>query len=218
MKRKYLTYPVFAVIVAIWMYVYVKGEGEVTADVIFKVLVGSALTFIILYGFYLAFFDRSYKRKRAQVEWIKKERHKKQQQMLVWMQFNSVSEALVKIKRLFKENKELKLHRYIPFRVWYKHNIDYMLEKPEIYHMTLKGAPYSKEEDPMYYHDAPDWDQFDRVRTYDYDDDDYFDDGFDEHGTTGRRLKDAAEEGLYMGIGFGAAHDTIDDCSHSGGE
>ena len=82
--------------------------------------------------------------------------------MLVWRQFCSFNDAMKDIKRIFDENKHLKLHRCKIFRAWYKHEIDYMLEHPEIYHLSLAGGfEYRKEDDPMYDPNAPDWEQYD---------------------------------------------------------
>lgn len=116
-----------------------------------------------------------------------------------------------------------RLQYWVVFRSWYKAQIDHMIERPEIYGMKFKGGdPYSKEEDPLYDPDAPDWslyeykqnydDKYDSLNFDDHDDDDYDDDDYNDYDNdfdNKRKLKKAAEDGLDLGIGFGIADNIL---------
>lgn len=143
-------------------------------------------------------FKLSYKSLRETVVYLQGKRKEKEEQMLVWFQFRSFSDTMKEIEPLFRQNKHLKLHRSKIFRAWYKHQIDYMTEHPDIYRLSMNnGSPYDKDSDPYYDNNAPDWKQFDR-RNY-RDNDDYHD-----YTDSGPNIRKAAEEGFYTGVGLGA--------------
>lgn len=131
---------------------------------------------------------------------IQKKRAEKEAVMMVIMRYSSFMEALVEIQKIFIRNKPLKLHRSKAFRAWYKNKIDFMLQHPDICHLTMKedGSPYDKEKDDLYDPNALDWELFDEPRYYD--DDDKID-----------CVEDAAAEGFMMGVGMGVADDILDD-------
>lgn len=108
-------------------------------------------------------YELSYKSLRKTVIFLQKKRQEKEVELYDWMKQRPFNYAIKNIKRLFDENRHLKLHRNRAFRAWYKHEIDFMLEHPDIYHLSLAGGyEYRKEDDPMYDRNAPDWEQFDR--------------------------------------------------------
>ncbi len=151
-----------------------------------------------------------------------KERQKKraelQERMLFKMQYmQGIEYTIVELNKIFTANPRLRLTRWIVFRSWYKCQIDHMLEKPDIYHLTVGGEPYNKDDDPLYSPSAPDWSLYDRDHYYD-DDDDYEyrvdDDDFDDLNIKERSSDD---EALALGIGIGVASGLTGDSVFGGG-
>lgn len=158
-------------------------------------------------------------------------REELQKTMLLKMQYmQDINDTCEELNKIFNANRSLKLTRWIVFRAWYKAQIDHMLKYPETYNLTLQGEPYSKDDDPLYDPNAPDWSLYDRKREYydDYSDDDddygddddeyYDDDDPDEDdddefydGIRRKRFRHAAEDGLAMGIGLGIGIDSAND-------
>lgn len=140
----------------------------------------------------------SYKSLRETVVFLQGKRKEKEEQILVWFQFRSFSDTMKELEQMFRQNKHLKLHRSKVFRAWYKHQIDYMAERPDIYRLSMSdGTPYDKNLDPYYDTNAPDWEQYDRRSYSDTPDS-------DDYADSRRDIKKAAEEGFYTGVGLGA--------------
>lgn len=138
--------------------------------------------------------------------------------MLFVMQYGhagGIEGALYEFNETFKCFPQWKLHEWEVFRAWYKHEIDHMVQRPEIYGLKMKsGKPYSPEADPLYDPEAPDWEQFDRDRTYDYLDDDEDDDDEDDYGDYDDRRKkktfgQTMKDGFFFGVGFGIGNNLV---------
>ena len=140
-----------------------------------------------------------------------------------WGGEGGIKETLNQFNENFHNYPQWELHNWEVFRAWYKAQIDHMVQKPEIYGLTLKGGlPYSKEEDPLYDPNAPDWEQFDRPRYY-YDEDDEDDDNYDDEDDDNYddddfsdNKKDSASDWIYRGIGFGLANSILGGGASSG--
>lgn len=77
--------------------------------------------------------------------------------------YKGISGALKEFNDIFRNYPQWRLEDWVVFRAWYKALIDHALEKPEIYVMSMKdGSEYSKDIDPLYDPDAPDWEQYER--------------------------------------------------------
>ncbi|MDE7472042.1 MAG: hypothetical protein K2M68_00490 [Muribaculaceae bacterium] len=114
---------------------------------------------------------------------------KVKEHMLFIMQYHGAEENLKELNDIFRNYPQWELEKWEVFRAWYKDLIDHALENPEIYNLAMMGgAEYSKESDPLYDPDAPDWEQFDRPRYYDDDDNDYTD--------TDNKYRKEAEDGF----------------------
>jgi hypothetical protein len=91
--------------------------------------------------------------------------------MLVDMQFGhhkGIEGAFKEFNDIFRNYPQWHLEDWEVFRAWYKHQIDHMVQHPDIYGLKMKdGSPYSKEKDNLYDPDAPDWEQFDRIHYHD---------------------------------------------------
>ena len=127
--------------------------------------------------------------------------------IMQWGHEHGMVGALKEFNDIFRNYPQWDLSDWEVFRAWYKHEIDHMTQRPEIYHLTMKvdGSPYSKEADPLYDPDAPDWELFDRDRSHDFDDDDFDeeDDGYDDYGEK-RESGSSAGDAFAIGIGIGA--------------
>lgn len=127
--------------------------------------------------------------------------------MLYIMQYghvNGIVGALKEFNDIFRNYPQWELENWEVFRAWYKNEIDHMTSRPKIYHIKMKysGEPYSKEADPLYDPNAPDWSIYDREHHYyDDDDDDYDDDDDDDYGNTDKQSK--ASDALAVGMGIG---------------
>ena len=113
--------------------------------------------------------------------------------MLLKMQYmQGLEHTIAELNKIFNANNDLKLNRWVVFRSWYKDQIDYMLQHPDIYNLSVDGEPYVKEDDPLYDPVAPDWSLYGREHYYEYEDYDRDGDGTDYYGKT-REGNDAAE-------------------------
>lgn len=139
--------------------------------------------------------------------------------MLFIMQFGhseGMVGALKEFNDIFRNYPQWELHKWEVFRAWYKHEIDAMTSQPGIYVMTMKkdGSEYSKDKDPLYDPDAPDWEQFDRPHNYDDDDefddndDDFDDDDNDDYNDDDNRdsRQDEVDNAFCLGLGMGMAN------------
>ncbi len=127
------------------------------------------------------------------------------ERMLIIMRFaheGGIRGKLEELNEIFRNYPRWELSKWVVFRAWYKDLIDHALEHPEIYNMRMKdGSEYSKEEDPLYDSDAPDWKQYD---TEYYSDDDY------NYKDNNSNLRKSAEDGFYTGIGLGVSDNILD--------
>lgn len=127
---------------------------------------------------------------------------KVKEHMLFIMQYRhsgGIKGALKEFNDIFRNYPQWELEKWVVFRAWYKQIVDHALANPEIYILRMKdGSDYTKEQDPLYDPDAPDWEQFDRPYCLDDEEDD------DDYTDTGNKYRKAAEEGFYTGLGLGA--------------
>ncbi len=172
--------------------------------IVIGLFIGSAVDGYISSNYPNALYT-PYKVLRNLVTERQKKRKELQETMLVKMQYmQGFEHTVTELNKIFTANRKLKLTRWIVFRSWYKEQIDHMLQHPDIYHLTVDGAPYSKEEDPLYDPTAPDWSIYDRQHYYSDEDDEEYDDedDYDSYGDTRRRNK--TTDGIAFGIGLGA--------------
>lgn len=104
--------------------------------------------------------------------------------IMQWGHTNGIMGAVREFNGIFLMHPEWDLQHWEVFRAWYKDSIDHFLDNPHIYTMRMPdGLPYTKQSDPLYDPNAPDWRQFDRDHSHD-DDDDFDDDdlGYDDLG------------------------------------
>lgn len=152
-------------------------------------------------------WELSYKSLRETVVYLQGKRKEKEEEMLFKMRYLPFPDAMRDIEQIFRQNKHLKLHRSKIFRAWYKHHKLWEKKDPEFYQKLLDAGMTPHELDPYFDPNAPDWEQFD-TRPH-YDDDDYDDNDNDDYNNNTPNLRKAAEEGFFMGIGFGAANSII---------
>ncbi|MBD5276493.1 MAG: hypothetical protein HDS30_02395 [Bacteroides sp.] len=206
-KWFYMGWAISAVITYI-----IIGPGDFLSRVFISALAG-ILGGIFIWIIFSLMFGLSYKDKREVVEWLNKKREEYEEKMLYAMQYRHVQDAAKEIERLFRANPKMELHRYLPFRAWYKYHKDFQMRDAEFYARLVEDGMTPVEEDPLYDPEAPAWehftwdryqygDEFDptedlsgRGRYHCYEDDDI---------TGGRSLRKDAEEGFYFGAGFGA--------------
>lgn len=118
--------------------------------------------------------------------------------------FGGIKGKLEELNEIFRNYPRWELEKWVVFRAWYKDLVDHAIEHPDIYTMRMKdGSEYSKETDPLYDPDAPDWKQYDRDYYFDDDDDD-FNDTDDKSN-----LRKSAEDGFYTGIGLGVTDNIL---------
>ena len=132
---------------------------------------------------------------------------KLKEHMLFIMQYHGVEENLKELNEIFRNYPQWELKNWEVFRAWYKAQMDHMLQYPDIYRLSADGAPYVKEDDPLYDPEAPDWSLYDRAH---YDDDDEA--GADEYYKNSYGGSDAADAiafgiGLAAGLGIGGSSD-----------
>ncbi len=181
-----------------WLYSLYLYFAKIDFGLVFLAIFGTVITFLII----AAVMGIIWRVKNGVdlLATLETDPEKVKEHMLFIMQYHGAEENLKELNDIFRNYPQWEFQKWEVFRAWYKDLIDHALENPEIYNLTMKdGSEYSKETDPLYDPDAPDWEQFDRKRYYDDDDnnDDYDDDT--------PNLRKAAEEGFLMGIGFGVA-------------
>ena len=78
--------------------------------------------------------------------------HDKMLRYMNYVEPGGIKGALEGLNLMFMTFPEWELHEWIPFKAWYKHEIDYMCQKPDIYGMSFKGngSPYIKEKDSLF--------------------------------------------------------------------
>lgn len=168
---------------------------------IFGLLIGAAVD-SYLSSKYPGTLYLPYKQMRALAQERIKKREKLQATMLFKMQYiHGIERTIAELNEIFKANRDLKLTRWIVFRSWYKEQIDHMLQNPDIYHLSVNGAAYCKEDDPLYDPEAPDWSIYDSERNY-YDDDNDDDDDFDDFRNVDKNSKVGDALAVGMGIGI----------------
>jgi len=205
MKRNYLywatslaTYILSAWIIGTYFTHDIPGGLTcATPCLILGILIGSAIDGYIS-SKYPGVLYTPYKTLRILARKRQKKREDLQETMLFKMQYmQGLEHCISELNEIFKANRELKLTRWIVFRAWYKAQIDHMLQHPDIYHLSVDGNPYDKDEDPLYDPAAPDWSIYEREHNYrdDVDNDD------DDYGNTNKRSN--ASDALAVGMGFG---------------
>lgn len=206
MKTNIKFYTLLTVIFGVCLYSLYLYFGKIDFGLVFLAILGTVITFLII----AAVMGIIWRAKNGVdlLATLETDPEKVKEHMLYIMQYRhtgGIVGALNEFNDIFRNYPQWELENWEVFRAWYKNLIDHALENPEIYNLTMKdGSEYSKETDPLYDHDAPDWEQFDRKRYYDDDDDDDDDDNNDTPD-----LKKAAKDGFMMGIGFGLANTII---------
>lgn len=133
---------------------------------------------------------------------LETDEEKLKEHMLFIMQYHGVEENLKELNEIFRNYPQWHLEDWVVFRSWYKAQIDHMVKYPDIYGLKITGTgePYSADKDPLYDPEAPDWEQYDRPH---YDDE-------EEDDNEPPNISNTAKEGLFFGIGFGAATEMLD--------
>ena len=200
-----VTLSILLAVYAGWFYVAYRMQRGITATGFFLSIFLTICTFVAL----CAVIELIWRHKNGVdlLATLETDPEKVKEHMLFIMQWGhpeGIVGAMREFNEIFRNYPEWNLHRWEVFRAWYKHEIDHMTEKPDIYVMKMKadGSSYIKENDPLYDSDAPDWDQFDRDHSHDYDDDEALSDSSPNHKT-------AATDGFMMGVGFGAADNIL---------
>lgn len=194
-------YFLFSAIAAFIVYQFLNG-GTPAEKIGFSIVLG------LIVGLSVFAFSEIKRRKENGIDLfatLETDPEKVKDHMLFIMQYHGIEENLKELNDIFRNYPQWELDKWEVFRAWYKAQIDHMVKKPEIYGLTLKGGlPYSKEEDPLYDPDAPDWEQFDRPRYY-YDEKEDDDNDYDDDDLSDNK-KDSPSDWIYRGIGFGAVN------------
>lgn len=197
--KNFLFYSLVIVIFAAWLYGLHLYTGCMEFGLVFLALFCTVITFFI----FAAIIGIIWRAQNGvdMLATLETDPKKVKEHMLFIMQYHSTDETLKELNEIFRNYPQWELENWEVFRAWYKAQIDYMIDRPEIFGLTMKGSgePYIKEQDPLYDPDAPDWSQYDRP----YYDDDVDDDDIDDNDS-GHNLRKAAEEVFFTGIGLGA--------------
>ena len=225
MKTNIKFYTLLAAIFGAWLYSLYFYFGKIDFGLVLLAIFETVITFLII-----AAVKGVIWRVNNGVDLLatlETDPEKVKEHMLFIMQYHGVEENLKELNDIYRNYPQWELDKWEVFRAWYKDFIDHALEKPEIYNLTMNGgAEYSKESDPFYDPDAPDWEQFDRPRYY-YDEDDEDeddededdedeDDEDDEDDDFSDNKKDSASDWIYRGIGFGLANSILGGGASSG--
>lgn len=201
MKKK--IYILITIIYGAWLYFLYLYTGHMKFDLIIFAFFGMLVTFLLLAA--IIGIDRRIEDGVDLLATLETDPEKVKENMLFIMRYGhikGIKGALEEFNDTFRNYPQWHLQDWEVFRAWYKHEIDHMTEKPAIYQITMSdGSAYSKEKDPLYDPDAPDWEQFDREH---YEDDD----GEDNNDET-PNVKKSASEGFYLGIGLGATDNPL---------
>ncbi len=216
MKTNLKDYLIFAGIFAIWLGCFYAFFGHIEFDYIVISFLGTILTIFIIFVI-------------IGIKWrldngidlcvtLESDPEKVKNHMLFIMRHGhpgGIKAALNEFNDIFRNYPQWELQNWEVFRAWYKDLMDHAVKNPEIYSIRMKdGSTYSRDTDPLYDREAPDWDQFD-PRDYDeYDDEEDDDDGSDDDdgfssGGSSGSLRKAAKDGFMMGIGYGIAKNIL---------
>lgn len=209
MKTNIKFYTRLALIFGACLYGLYLYFGRMDFGLVFLAIFGTIITFLII----AAVSGIIWRAKNGVdlLATLETDPEKVKEHMLFIMQFGhteGIKGALNEFNDIFRNYPQWEFQKWEVFRAWYKDLIDRALENPEIYNLTMKnGSEYSKESDPLYDPDAPDWEQFDRKRYYEDENDCDDEDDYNDNDTS--NLKKAAKDGFIMGIGFGLANTII---------
>lgn len=199
MKTNIIFYTLLAVIFCACLYGLYLYFGRIDFGLVFLAILGTIITFLII----AAVIGIIWRAKNGVdlLATLETDPEKVKEHMLFIMQYGhseGIKGALNEFNEIFRNYPQWELENWEVFQAWYKQIIDHALENPEIYDLIMKdGSDYNKEQDTLYNPDAPDWEQFDRPRYYDEEDD-------DDYTDTDNKYRKAAEDGFYTGIGLGA--------------
>lgn len=209
MKTNTKFYILLSVIFGVWLCSLYLYFGTIDFGLVFLAIFGSVMTFLLI----AAVMGIIWRVKNGVdlLATLETDPEKVKEHMLFIMQYGhsgGIKGALHEFNDIFRNYPQWELEKWEVFRAWYKQIIDHALANPEIYIMRMKdGSDYTKEQDPLYDPDAPDWEQFDRPRYYydeeDEGDEDDYDDDFSDNSN---KKDDSLSDWLYRGIGFGAAN------------
>lgn len=210
MKTNIIFYTLLTVIFGIWLYSFYLYFGKIDFGLVILAIFGTVITLLMI-----AAVKGIIWRVENGVDLLatlETDPEKVKDHMLFIMQYGhqkGIKGALTEFNDIFRNYPQWEFQKWEVFRAWYRNLIDHALENPGIYNLTMKdGSEYSKEKDPLYDPDAPDWEQFGRHHYYDDDDPEDDNDEIDPPSSD-NRLAEAAKDGLMMGIGFGAANSII---------
>ena len=196
MKTNIKFYILLTAIFGVWSYSLYLYFAKIDFGLVFLAIFGTVITFLII----AAIMGVIWRAKNGVdlLATLETAPEKVKEHMLFIMQYHGAEENLKELNDIFRNYPQWEFQKWEVFRAWYKDLIDHALENPKIYNLTMKdGSEYSKESDPLYDPDAPDWELFDTRPRYD-DEEDYDDNT--------PNLKKSAKDGFMMGIGFGLAN------------
>lgn len=152
MKNIKYWYLLFSSIISFIVYLFLEG-GTIAEKIGVSIVLG------LIGGICVFAFSKIKYRKENGIDLfatLETEPEKVKERMLFIMQYHGIEENLKELNEIFRNYPQWELHKWDLFRAWYKDQIDYMVKKPEIYGLTLKGGlPYKKENDPLYDPEAP---------------------------------------------------------------
>lgn len=136
------------------------------------------------------------------IEYISEKEKGKMLIKMQWDNLDGVYRVLEYVLPTINKYPECNFQDWDAFKAWYKETVDNHSSLVELYYRTHVDADfvYCKENDPLYDPDAPDWEQFDRDHSHDFDPTlDYTD-----YSLGYNKKRRAAEDGFFTGIGLGA--------------
>lgn len=202
MRQNIIFYILLAVIFGIWLYSLCLYFGQIDFGLVILSIFGTIITFLIITAIRCIIWRA--KNGVDLLATLETDPEKVKKHMLFIMQYHGAEENLKELNDIFRNYPQWELEKWEVFRAWYKDLVDHAIEHPDIYTMKMKdGSEYSKETDPLYDPDAPDWKQYDRDYYFEDDDDD-FNDTDDKSN-----LRKSAEDGFYTGIGLGVTDNIL---------
>lgn len=199
-------FSIFVILFAIWLFVIYAITGYIDSGLVVIALFGVGFTVVAIYAW-------------KEISWrvhngvdvfatLETDPETVKNLMLITMRHghaDGIKGAFKEFNEIFRNYPQWRLQDWVVFRSWYKNVIDQAVKFPDVYKLEFKDGtmPYSKEQDPMYDPDAPDWEQFNPY----YDDDD--NDDFDDYDNSDGKFRKEAEDGFYTGLGIGAADDML---------
>lgn len=206
MKTNIIFYSLLAAVFSVWLYIMYHYTGKFDFGVVFMAVFETLITLLIIAA--LGGIVWRVKNGVDLFATLETDPAKVKSRMLSIMQYGhhkGIVGALNEFNDIFRNYPQWHLADWEVFRAWYKDMVDHALKYPKIYNLTMKdGTTYSKDRDPLYDPDAPDWAQFDRKYYYGDDDDD------DEYTDDSPNQKKAAEDSFMIGVGFGVADNILD--------